>query len=479
MPKHLVVKKSRSHLPPRPPLVIGSEPRPELLRGSVRPSGVGSRSYLYLLGALLVVLVACSASRAQTSTATGPSGLSGPDTTTTGSTGLPVCCRVTTVLRRYAPARPGITIQAKLVTLASLTRFDPDLTQCEFRACSPGDYVWLVLEQGPPGSFQHSEPSGVVESPQADAWTLFPVDAVTGAGSGDGEIGALGQLPDSARRSSAIWTVDGQPPANRASGACVFHLWTSEQSEAVQMTICRRAAGTGGPGGKVPGSTTRLGVHSDSTRQDETHGGDACGARGRTVRDPSAPEQRHRRHQRSPLYCGGGRAGQVRPPRLRLGHGGRPDGRRRRSGRSGRSRPPVRARRPGPRTSTGTGRVGPNPGGRAGRRTSSQPAPCRAAPVSRDRHRPTSDRPGRRPLGGPRFADPDAAAVPPPPGPASRAARNCSSLAGRDGARRGGALPAGPGRHPAASPVVGSSFPVPDRRPARRSWPPLGPRRRR
>jgi hypothetical protein len=102
------------------------------------------------------------------------------------------------VLARYAPVRRGIAVQAKLVTLTSLANVDPALTQCEYRGCAPGQYVWLVLLQGAPGSFPHSEPAGAPVPPLADAWTLFPVDAVTGGGRGDSEIGAEGQLSSSA-----------------------------------------------------------------------------------------------------------------------------------------------------------------------------------------------------------------------------------------------------------------------------------------
>ena len=107
------------------------------------------------------------------------------------------------ILVRFPPSRPEITVEAKLVTLASLTQVDPDLTQCETRGCPPDQLVWLVLEQGPPGSFSHSETAPATEPPgtqppDADAWALFPINAETGIGRGDSEIGAEGQLADSA-----------------------------------------------------------------------------------------------------------------------------------------------------------------------------------------------------------------------------------------------------------------------------------------
>lgn len=98
------------------------------------------------------------------------------------------------ILARYA-GRPGVTVSAKLVSLADLAAASNDeLTQCQFRGCKPGALVWLVLEQGPPGSFPHSVPPGYVEPPGADAWMLIPVDATTGRARGDAEIGNVGEL---------------------------------------------------------------------------------------------------------------------------------------------------------------------------------------------------------------------------------------------------------------------------------------------
>ncbi len=85
---------------------------------------------------------------------------------------------------------------------------DGELTQCQFRGCPPGTYVWLVLQQGPPGSFPHPEPLGLHQPPGADAWSLSPIDATTGVARGDTEIGAAGLL-----RSSPWWQLhDLAPP---------------------------------------------------------------------------------------------------------------------------------------------------------------------------------------------------------------------------------------------------------------------------
>lgn len=101
------------------------------------------------------------------------------------------------ILARYA-GRPNVTVSAKLVSLTELASASNDeLTQCQFRGCKPGALVWLVLEQGPPGSFPHSVPPGYVEPPGADAWALIPVDATTGQPRGDAEIGNTGELATS------------------------------------------------------------------------------------------------------------------------------------------------------------------------------------------------------------------------------------------------------------------------------------------
>ncbi|MGH9082343.1 MAG: hypothetical protein ACRDY3_02280 [Acidimicrobiales bacterium] len=53
------------------------------------------------------------------------------------------------------------------------------------------EYVWLVLREGPPGSFPHSQPAGYSAPPDADAWMLMQVDAITGQLVGR-SIGQLG-----------------------------------------------------------------------------------------------------------------------------------------------------------------------------------------------------------------------------------------------------------------------------------------------
>ena len=102
------------------------------------------------------------------------------------------------ILARYPPSRPGTTVQAKLVTVDSLAQADPELTQCQIRGCAPGQYVWLVLLQGPPGSFPHPGLAAVTLPAGADAWVLIPVNAGTGIARGDSEIGGQGQLATSA-----------------------------------------------------------------------------------------------------------------------------------------------------------------------------------------------------------------------------------------------------------------------------------------
>ncbi len=102
------------------------------------------------------------------------------------------------ILAKYKPQRPGVIVEAKLVTLVGLNAADPELAQCSVRSCQPGQLVWLLLEKGPPGSFPHSVAFGAHPSPGADAWLLFPVDAGTGLGLGDSEIGNDNDLWQSA-----------------------------------------------------------------------------------------------------------------------------------------------------------------------------------------------------------------------------------------------------------------------------------------
>lgn len=158
--------------------------------------------------AIVVAVVAATATlavadqrRPQTVQVTSPGGeatatTSAPPTTT--PTLPPGVLARSAILARYPPPQPGVSVSAKLVTLASLAQVDPELTQCEARGCPPGAYVWLVLEQGPPGSFPQSVPVGVTLAPGADAWTLFPVNATTGVARGDSEIGGDSGLANSA-----------------------------------------------------------------------------------------------------------------------------------------------------------------------------------------------------------------------------------------------------------------------------------------
>lgn len=163
---------------------------------------VRHRKWLRILVLLFTVGVsaACSTSSPSASVVTARS--SSTTASEAGTRLAPGVLSRAAILARFPPIRPGITVEAKLVTLASLAQADSDLTQCESRGCAPGQLVWLVLEQGPPGSFPHSEtavgPAGGTETPGADAWALFPVNAETGIGRGDSEIGAEGQLADSA-----------------------------------------------------------------------------------------------------------------------------------------------------------------------------------------------------------------------------------------------------------------------------------------
>ena len=99
------------------------------------------------------------------------------------------------ILARYSSARPGVTTGAKLVSLAQLAVVSKgELTQCAFRGCPSGAYVWLVLQDGPPGTFTFSTAPGAHLPSGAGAWSLFPVNATTGVARGDVEIGVAGRL---------------------------------------------------------------------------------------------------------------------------------------------------------------------------------------------------------------------------------------------------------------------------------------------
>jgi hypothetical protein len=123
---------------------------------------------------------------------------SSPEVTSASTVSLPpgVLTR-SAILARYPAPHPGITVQAKLVTLASLAQADPELTQCQSRGCAASQYVWLILMHGAPGSFAQSLPPGVMLPADAGAWSLFPVNAVTGVGRGDSETGG-GSLANTA-----------------------------------------------------------------------------------------------------------------------------------------------------------------------------------------------------------------------------------------------------------------------------------------
>ena len=104
-----------------------------------------------------------------------------------------------TILARYRSTRPGVTTAVKLVSLTALdSASNGELAQCQYRGCTPGALVWLVLQNGPPGTFANNmglhAPSAKDES---FAWSLSPVDASTGVPRGDSESGPLSGLRSS------------------------------------------------------------------------------------------------------------------------------------------------------------------------------------------------------------------------------------------------------------------------------------------
>jgi len=104
-----------------------------------------------------------------------------------------------TVLARYRSSLPGVTTEVKLVSLAGLDNASKgELAQCQYRGCTHGALVWLVLQKGPPGAFANNmglrAPSNRKES---FAWSLGPVDASTGLPRGDSESGLLSGLRSS------------------------------------------------------------------------------------------------------------------------------------------------------------------------------------------------------------------------------------------------------------------------------------------
>lgn len=94
-----------------------------------------------------------------------------------------------------------MTVEAKLVSLASLTHVDPDLTQCEVRGCAPGQLVWMILYEAPDNRFVAEHSTAVAVSgatstspPEGPSFETFLVNADSGVGRGDSEAGA-GQVP--------------------------------------------------------------------------------------------------------------------------------------------------------------------------------------------------------------------------------------------------------------------------------------------
>ena len=103
-----------------------------------------------------------------------------------------------TILAWHPPLGPGITVKAKLVTLASLAAIDPDLTQCAVEGCRAAELVWLVLQEGPPCSFLRSCPADAVPAEPANDWSMIVVDAASGIGRLDAEGGISTNLSTSA-----------------------------------------------------------------------------------------------------------------------------------------------------------------------------------------------------------------------------------------------------------------------------------------
>ncbi|MGH9067715.1 MAG: hypothetical protein ACRD0J_09540, partial [Acidimicrobiales bacterium] len=95
------------------------------------------------------------------------------------------------VLARYAHLHGVTKVSAKLVRVTTLQGVDPGLVQCTIRACVPGLVVWLVLAQGPPGTFQFASggPAPLPGQPPptthpGSAWRLLVASAATGRASG-------------------------------------------------------------------------------------------------------------------------------------------------------------------------------------------------------------------------------------------------------------------------------------------------------
>ena len=164
-------------------------------------TGEGRAGRWYVPAILASLAVATSACSAPTASQSPPhSSTAVQNVTETVQAGLPSGLFTrSTILTRYRSTRPGVTTQAKLVSLADLdTASKGELTQCQFRMCSAGALVWLVLQKGPPGTFDSEMGLHATQLPNgADAWSLAPIDATTGQARGDSEVGALGQLASS------------------------------------------------------------------------------------------------------------------------------------------------------------------------------------------------------------------------------------------------------------------------------------------
>ncbi|HZU71642.1 MAG TPA: hypothetical protein VE990_02610 [Acidimicrobiales bacterium] len=99
---------------------------------------------------------------------------------------------------------PSAIITAKLVSTRQLEQAaGGELTQCQFRPCSPSA-VWLILAHG--GAFAFSSSPGGISVPSVNAptttttslppgmhWSIYPVDPLSGRGLG---ASGTGQGPD-------------------------------------------------------------------------------------------------------------------------------------------------------------------------------------------------------------------------------------------------------------------------------------------
>ena len=181
---------------------------------SVLPRGTSVLGCMVLVASTASITAACGSTLlARSSTATrAASTTSGIPTTTIFDCGITTCATANptstagslsrrAILTRYAPTELGVTVEAKLVSLASLTPVDPDLTQCEVRGCAPGQLVWMILYEAPDNRFvaEHSTATAVSgatsTSPlEGPSFETFLVNADSGVGRGDSEAGA-GHMP--------------------------------------------------------------------------------------------------------------------------------------------------------------------------------------------------------------------------------------------------------------------------------------------